>query len=213
MLHHRLMAHLKRTRRDEQWSWYMAGKGYTDSETVGEYKVDYDDDDHVNRILILRPTGKPCLAIAIGKGDDKTASMDTVEFHPTCTIDGKMKRKDGSRKMIQVGLDIAKKNGATQVSITDNSNIDCENGQKIDLAGMYFLKYGMTWFEKYFGFKPTERHREAYEKAKELRKKYLDTEKLKDLPCSYFTDEFIDDLFDHIKLKIFYRIEWVKPLM
>lgn len=213
MLHHRLMAHLKRTGRDEQWIWYMAGGGYTESETIGEYRVDYDDDGILNRILILRPTDKPCLVIALGKGEDKTASMDAVDFHPTCTIDGRMKRGDGTRNMIQFGLDIAKRKGATQVSITDNSHIDCENGQKIDLAGMYFLKYGMTWFEKYFGFKPIDKYRDAYEKAKDMRKKYLDTEQLKTLPCSYFTDDFIEELFDHIKLKIFYRIEWIKPLV
>ena len=189
----------------------MAGKGYDESETIGEYKVDYDIDEHITRILIWNPT-EPCMVIALGNGDDRTASIDAIKFNPKCTIDGRMKRGDGTRKMIQFGIDLARKRGATQISLSDNSTIVCD-GKKIDLGAMYFLKYGMTWYEKYFGFQPSERHRTAYENAKENRQRKLDIEKLKELPCSEFTDDFIDDMFDHIKLKIFHRIEWVKTDM
>ena len=202
------MTHLKSTGRDQQWLRYMVGKGYAESETVGEYKVDYDESDDQLRILIWNPT-TPCMVMAIDKLGDKTASMDLVNFDPKCTLAGKMKRGDGTRNMIQFGIDLAKTKGATQLSLTDKSTIDCE-GLKIDLAGMYFLKYGMTWYEKYFGFKPAERFRKAYETAKDMRIQHLDIEKLKQQPCGYFTDETIQDLFAHIRFTSFYRFEWVK---
>lgn len=211
MIHRGIMAHLKRTGREEQWIHYMVGGGYEECETIGDYCVEYDDkDEYSRRFLILNPT-EPCLVIAIDKKYDKTASMDSVKFNPKCTIDGKMKRGDGTRKMIQFGIDLARKEGASQVSIMDNSTIDCE-GQKIDLPGMYFLKYGMTWYEKYFGFKPAERFQKSYAKAKDMREKLLDVKKLQEEKCDFFTDDTIQELLAIIRFTNFYKFEWILKL-
>lgn len=209
MLHRVFMSQLKAMGRDEQWLRYMVGKGYDQSETIGQYKVDYDEDDTDIRILIWNPK-TPCMIMAIDK-HDKSAAVHVVTYNAKCTVDGKMKRGDGTRRMIQFGLDLLKKKGATSVSIMDNSTIEC-NGQTIDLSAMYFLKHGMSWYEKYFGFQPAERFRTSYEKAKLMRTTHLDTKILKEQSCDFFTDDVIADLFHRIQLKNFYRYEWVLRL-
>jgi hypothetical protein len=210
MFHKGILSHLKSTGRDSQWLRYMVGRGYEDTEVVGEYKIQYDETEQDVRILIWNPS-TPCMVLAIDKTGDKTGSLDVVHFDAKCTIDGKMKRGDGTRKMLQFGLDLAKQKGATQISLTDNSTITCE-GKTIDLPGMYFLKYGMTWYEKYFGFQPAERFRKSYDNAKEMRLKYLDTETLGQLECNSFTDENIQECLAHIRFTNFYKFEWVKSL-
>jgi hypothetical protein len=188
----------------------MEGGGETETRIIDGYKVEITNTDEEIRFLI-KSQRVHCIRMSIYK-DDKVASFLTAMYDAGCTIDGNMVRGEGTRKMIQIGLDLLKEHGATSVAMTDTSNIPCE-GKDINLGAMYFLKYGMTWYEKYFGFKPAERHRESYEKTKEMRKNYLDTEKLKDLPCSRFTDAFISDKFAHIEFTNFYIIEWIKPLV
>ena len=187
----------------------MIGGGPTETRIIDGYKVEIITDDEATKFLI-KSNRIHCIEMSIYK-DDNVASFLTAMYDPGCTIDGKMVRSEGTRKMIQIGLDLLKEYGAASVAMTDTSNIPCE-GKDISLGPMYFLKYGMTWYEKYFGFKPAERHRESYEKAKEMRKKHLNTEKLKELPCSYFTDEFVGKMFAHIGFTNFYIIEWIKPL-
>lgn len=211
-LHQRFLSQLKRLGRDNHWLKHaMAGGGESTIRIIENYKIEIREDDK-EVWFVIKSKDVDCIRASLYK-DDNTASLLTAKYDAGCTIDGNMVRGEkGTRKMIHIALDLLKEYGATSVALMDNSTVPCE-GEDIDLGAMYFLKYGMAWYEKYFGFQPTERHRKAYEQAKEMRLRYLDTEKLKDLPCSYFTDEFIDDLFDHIKLKIFYRIEWVKHLV
>jgi hypothetical protein len=209
MFHRKLMSDLKAMGRTQQWMRYMVGKGYDESETIGDYKVQYDEDDGDIRVLIWNPTS-PCMVMAIDKSD-KTAALNVIRYDSKCTTDGRMKRGDGTRKMIQFGLRLLEKKGATHVSLMDNSTIDC-NGQTVDLAAMYFLKYGMTWYEKYFGFKPAERFHRSYETAKRMRESRLDIEQLKEQPCDFFTDDVVQDLFRHIGLTDFYRYEWTLRL-
>ena len=185
----------------------MEGSGETETRIIDGYKIEITNTDEEIRFLI-KSQRVHCIRMSLYK-DDNTASFLTAVYDAGCKIDGNMVRGEGTRKMIQIGLDLLKEFGATQVSMNDTSNIPCD-GVNIRLGEMYFLKYGMTWYEKYFGFKPAERHRVFYEEAKKLRKEHLDIAKLKDLPCSYFTDEFVHRQFARICFTHFQLIEWIK---
>jgi hypothetical protein len=187
----------------------MIGGGHTETRTIDGYKIDIIDDDEATK-FVIKSNRIYCIEMSLYK-DDSIASFLAAMYDPGCTIDGKMVRGEGTRKMIQIGLDLLKEFGAKEVAMTDTSNIPCE-GKDIGLGAMYFLKHGMTWYEKYFGFKPAERHRESYENAKKMRKKLLDIKTLKDLPCSHFTDKFIQDNFAKIGFTNFYIIQWIKQI-
>jgi len=111
--------------------------------------------------------------------------------------------------MIHFSLDLLKLKGASNVSMSDKTKIDC-NGVEIDLSSMYFLKYGVTWYEKYFGFYPAERFQESYETAKKKRIDLLDTYYISKQPCDYFDYKTTQQAFQIMGLVDFYRYEWVK---
>lgn len=206
-LHQQFLAQLHRLGRTDHWMKHMMnGGGDTETRIINGYKVDIINDDEATKFLI-KSNRIHCIEMSLYKNDN-TASFLASMYDPGCTIDGNMVRSEGTRKMIHIGLDLLKEFGAKEVAMTDTSNIPCE-GKDISLGAMYFLKYGMTWYEKYFSFKPDERHRDSYENAKKMRKKHLDIEMLKDLPCSHFTDKFIQDNFAKIGFTNFYIIQWI----
>jgi hypothetical protein len=114
--------------------------------------------------------------------------------------------------MIQFSLDLLKSKGVTTVSLSDKTKIDC-NGIKIDLSAMYFLKYGVTWYEKYFGFYPAARFQKSYEIAKKKRVELLDIDYISRQPCDFFDYETIEYAFQRMELVSFYNYEWVKKLV
>ena len=189
--------HLKR--RD---IWTKYGSGYADSKTIGKYKVEFDDDGDDLRMFIWSKD-RPCVVIALSKSL-KVAVLDGVYYSPECSIDGKMKRGEGTREMIQFALDMMRENGAESVELTDKSTVVC-NGKEIKLGLMYFFKYGQTWYEKYFGFKPIN-HKEDYELAKKIQK----TLNLQDKPCDYFTPNVIKDLIVKTGFTFLTDIAWRK---
>lgn len=207
MIHRGMMTHLKAMKRNDQWLRYMTGKGYGDVEPIGDYKVQYDEDDTDLRIILWNPD-TPCMVMVIDKRD-KSSVINLIKYDARCTLDGKMERGDGTRKMVNFAIDLLKEKGATSVSLMDESTVNC-NGKEIELGPMYFLKHGKTWYERYFGFKPAERFREAYEQAKKMRMERLDIERLANQPCTFFTKDVVKDLFAHIELDEFYRYEWIK---
>lgn len=180
------------------------GGGYSDSTTIGKYKVQFDEDEYDLRVLIWNPD-RPCLNIVLSK-DDKIAVLDSIEYDPRCVVEGNMKRGTETRDMMNFAFQLMKENGATTVQLTDKSTVLC-NGKKIKLGLMYFFKYGKTWYETYFGFYPIK-HQERYEKAKEIQK----TLNLKDKPCEYFTDDVLQDLIDQTKFSFLTDISWEKKL-
>lgn len=207
LLQQHFFAQLHRLGRTKHWQSYaMEGGGDTEVRIIDGFKVEITKTDEETRFLIK--SGRiHCIRMSIYK-EDTIASFLTAMYDAGCSIDGNMVRGEkGTRKMIQIGLDLLKEHGATQVVMTDTSHIPCE-GKHISLGAMYFLKYGMTWYEKYFGFKPAERHGEDYETAKLMRKKLLDIKTLKELQCSQFTDKFVSDMFKQIGFTNFYIIEW-----
>jgi len=186
--------------RIEEWSRFVGGS-YETSETIGIYRVELKEEDQDIRMFIWSKT-KPCINIVLSK-EDNIGVIDGIYYNPTCTINGIMKRGEGTKKMLTFAIKYIKKRGAKKILLSDNSTIIC-NDKHVRLGPMYFLKFGMTWYEKHFGFKPTDEYAKKYEEAKEKQKALILSEK----PCDYFTNEVIDNHFNTLKLSYFYKIAW-----
>jgi hypothetical protein len=203
-----LIRSLQRMGRDD-YVKHMGG-GYEQTVQWGKYKVEISYEGNDTRLVIWTPNDKPCITGVIAK-EDKVAVIATANYSPTCTIDGNMKRGEGTREMFKDILKMLKVKGAVSVQLMDNSTIDCE-GTEIALGPFYFLKHGQTWYEKYFGFKPTEKYRVKYEKVKENRLKLLEIERLKQTKCVDFTEDMVGELFRHIGFDFFDKIVWERTL-
>lgn len=186
------------------------GGGYEEAVQWGKYKVEISYQGNETRLVIWTPDDKPCITGLIAN-EDKVAVIATAKYSPLCTIDGNMKRGEDTREMFKDILKMLKVKGAVSVQLMDNSTIDCE-GTEIALGPFYFLKHGRTWYEKYFGFKPSEKYRVKYEKVKENRLKLLEIERLKQTKCVNFTEDMVDELFRHIGFDFFDRIVWERTL-
>jgi hypothetical protein len=203
-----LIRSLQQMGRDD-WVKHMGG-GYEQTVQWGKYKVEISYEGNDTRLVIWTPDDKPCITGLIAK-EDNVAVIATTNYSPLCTIDGNMKRGEGTREMFKDILKMLKVKGAVSVQLTDRSSVMCE-GKKIRLGRMYFLKHGQTWYEKYFGFKPSEKYRVKYEKVKENRLKLLEIERLKQTKCVDFTEDMVDNLFRHIGFDFFGDIVWERTL-
>jgi hypothetical protein len=199
-----LIRSLQQMRRDD-YVKHMGG-GYEEAVQWGKYKVEISYQGNETRLVIWTPDDKPCITGLIAN-EDKVAVIATAKYSPLCTIDGNMKR----REMFKDILKMLKVKGAVSVQLMDNSTIDCE-GTEIALGPFYFLKHGQTWYEKYIGFKPTEKYRVKYEKVKENRLKLLEIERLKQTKCVDFTEDMVGELFRHIGFDFFDKIVWERTL-
>jgi hypothetical protein len=202
--HSSLKNAIKQTGRIDDWLQFNGG-GYNDSEVIGEYKVEIQNEPESIRMFIWSKS-RPCINIYLSL-TDYVAVMDGVYYYPGCTINGKMVRGEGTKKMVKFAIDFIKSKGAKEIQLSDRSSIMC-NGQEIRLGPMYFLKFGQTWYEKYFGFKPTEKYLEKYEKSKDK----LKAGGLYDKPCDYFTDDIVDKLVVKHEVAFFPYIIWSKKL-
>lgn len=185
---------------------YMVGGWYPDAVQMEDYKVEIQEDEHDTHFLIWNPD-RPCIIMVIDK-ENKEAVIDSVEYSPGCSVDGRMKRGEGTRKMIDFAIRLLKSRGARSVELADNSRVVC-NGKKIRLGLMYFFKFGQTWYEKYFGFQPKEPYTQRYQHAKELQRTLTE---LHDKPCDYFTDDVLDELLAKHKLVFLQSMSWVRVL-
>ena len=190
--------------RIEMWGRFIGG-GFKDAEIIGDYRVQFNDDGKDLRMFIWSKT-RPCINVVMSKSDS-VAVMDGVYYNPGCTVSGQMLRGEGTRKMVDFAIKYIKSKGAKEIVLSDNSSVDC-NGTMIRLGPMYFLKFGVTWYEKYFGFKPTAEYYEQYEAAKNGQKLL----NLRDKPCDYFTNAVVDDLFLQLGMVYFYKIAWYKKV-
>jgi len=191
---------------DDRWSRYRGG-GYTEAHQVGPYKVEIADEGVDTRILLWNPL-KPCVSMVIEK-QSKEAVFDLVEYDADCATP-QMTRGSGTRDMIHFGLDLLKQQGAIKVQLTDKSRVRCGTS-KVRLGLMYFLKYGQTWYEKYFGFYPSPEYIDQYEKLKNRRLE-LDIDFIAKQPCEYFTDDVLQDILSRIGYKFLQSIIWEKEL-
>lgn len=164
----RMLQSLKILGKDEMYNRYrkFAGGGYQEAIQVGKYKVEYSNDSGDTRIMFYHPTGI-CINMVISKYDDN-AVLDFVNYHPDCTSPEKMKRGDDTREMVEFAFSLLREEGCKKVELTDASTIQC-GSQEVKLGQMFFLKYGMTWYEKHFGFQPFGKYAGLFEKAREER--------------------------------------------
>ena len=200
---------LKRLGYDDKWIGFTGGS-YETASTVGKYKVEFDTQPNGDVQFILWNPNVPCVTIYIHM-DTHIAVLNSLQYSPQCTIDGVMKRGQGTKEMLDFAFRLAKKLGASTIELEDESTILCETGEKIKLGPFYFLRYGITWYEKYFGFRPKSEYVDEYTVAKTLRKEQLDLNDLKAKPCSYFTRKVTDSLLRRVELN-FGSIVWEKPL-
>lgn len=171
----------------KKWkSGIMRGGNYTTAKRIGDYKVEYFDDESELQLTIWNPD-RPCIVIVLIK-DMETAILNMVEYDTRCTIDGKMEKGVGTRKMIQFALQLIKNAGAKVVQLDDRATVICK-GKEIKLGPMYFFRNGQSWYEKYFGFQPI-RNKDLYVKAKAIQK----TLGLENKECDYFTNDVVYDL-------------------
>ena len=189
---------------------FSKGGGYKEAQTIGDYKVEYDDEGSSLTVYIWDPD-RPCMVMFLEK-DTKDVSLSELFYSPKCTIKGDMTRGEGTRGMMTFAIELLKTQGAKTFSLSDKSSIICGNGKKVNLGQMYFLKNGVTWYEKYFDFKPSGDDAVRYERVKSKRLELLDTAFLKAQPCEYFTKDVIEELFAKIGFTFFTDITWVKQL-
>lgn len=204
-----MMSSLKGMGRNVLWSRYGTGGGYEDAIQVGKYKVEIEDNDDDMRIFIWNPK-EPCINMVLDKRD-YVGVLDAIKYNPDCTTPEQMKRGKDTRDMVDFAIDFLQKNGAKSVSLSDKSTIQCGK-EEVHLGQMYFLKYGMTWYEKYFGFKPATKFKKRYEEMKQRRIDILNIEFLSKQSCDFFDIDTIRDIFEHIRFVDFFLIEWIKQL-
>jgi hypothetical protein len=165
------------------------GGRYANATTIGKYKVEYDRDDDNVRILVWNPD-TPCVSIHVNP--EEGATLDMLKYDQRCEVSGRMVKGNGTREMLKFAFDLAKKEGATTIQLTDRSEVMCGR-QKIQLGFYYFLLHGKTWYERYFNFYPVT-YVKKYEKAKELREELLDIDVLKQQSCDFFTVERLEEI-------------------
>ena len=195
---------LKHFKHNHWWSVYKRkGGGYDTAKQIGPYKVETQNDDPYIDILIWNPDNKPCVHMAINT-NDKLAVLNSVTYYPKCRTDGYMIRGEGTKQMIQFAFDLAKTYGVERVELMDKSTTDC-NGQLIDLAVYSMFKYGKTWYERHFQFRPGDEYSAEFEK-------FRNTLPRIDKTCQYFTTERIQQLSRTYRLDFLKLIRWEKVL-
>jgi hypothetical protein len=188
------------------------GGGYKETKVVEGYNVEEVEGDG-HKVLRIWSPREECLSLVFQEGSS-TASLMWLSYNPKCRADGKMRQGIGTKNMLEFALRIAKTRGYTHVELSDTSKIDCGD-EKVDLAPMYFLQHGMTWYENRFGFQVAPRYVKQYA---ELKQKWLtrlnNKEELAKKRCEYFTDEVVVNLFQSIggDTGIFARASWIRKV-
>lgn len=192
--------------RNEQVKRYTGGR-YQDAETIGNYKVEFDDDEKDFRALLWNPD-RPCVVVSLDKVD-KLGVIDSIEYDSGCTVNGHMQHGKETRDMIDFMIELLRAHGATRVQLTDKSTVQC--GHTVKLGLMHFIKYGMTWYEKYFGFRPVGNEVSTYEEAKR-RRETMNIVFLQQQSCEYFAIHE-KDLSAQVGLDRLPYISWEKTLV
>lgn len=195
---------LRRIGKDELARRFVGGS-YEDSVLLGQYKVDFDEQENGDFIFIIHNPTTPCMVVYI---HEEEAILESLDYSPLCTVDGNMVKGSGTRKMVRFALELAKGLGAKTIQLQDESHITCETGEKIKLGPFSFLKTGQTWYEKHFGFYPTAEYQEEYEEAK-ARRLAID---IQGKSCAYFDRKTTDRLLREVHLN-FFRMVWEKSLV
>ena len=191
---------------DEWWSNYRfhrKGGSYTSAKTIGNYKVELEEDDERYPNIYIWNPDSPCVMIGVDK-QSKIGVLNRLIYNPKCTIDGRMERGEDTRKMIEFAFKFAKRYGVEKIQLMDKSTFDC-HGTEVDLAVHNLFKYGKTWYERCFDFYPTGKYADKFE---ELRSSIPRIDK----PCTYFTKHIIDTLLPKYGINLIHSVSFEKKL-
>lgn len=196
-----LLKYLGRTLR---WRTYMGGRYDTAIERSG-YKIEIEEEEGYTRVLLWSPT-EPCFVADLDT-NDKVAVLLRLDYSSSCSVDGKMTRGDGTKRMMKFMLSFLKELGATKIQLYDASTITCK-GKEVSLMWFSFMKYGQTWYERNFGFHPVERYADGYNQAKDNWKR----NKYDLMPCDLFTEKYVDQLAEELDFTFYRNVVWEKEL-
>lgn len=207
---------LKKVGKQNQ-STIWKGGSYTTAKQVGNYKIEFINEykheppiEIESQQLIVWSPKEPCMSIAIDRRDND-ATLNTVMYSANCTIDGKMVHGSGTKEMIKFVLRLLQFKGVRSITLTDNSKFNCRE-IKVDLSVHYFIKYGMTWYEKNFGFKIAPKFEKEYEDAKQSRATNPSLSFLQSQPCDYYTPVQVAKIKEDYGINFFSKVYWVKRL-
>lgn len=188
--------------KQHEWSGkFHSGGAITESTIIGNYRVEYEDGDYPN--LFIWNLDRPCIVIGLDKAN-KLAVLNDLVYSASCTIDGKMKRGEGTIEMMNFAFKMAKKYGAEKIQLMDHSTFKCKD-EKVDLGLYSLMTYGKTWYERKFGFTPIKSDKSEFE---EIRSKLP---RLKH-SCEFYMGENGKKISKEYGLDVRFRIVWEKLL-
>jgi len=193
-MYHPLM-HLKRYERLK--TYIYTGKKVPD-EVIRSHKVEIIEDGEYEQIFIWNQRKQRVLI-------DLDKKEEYAVLNPVCP------NPESTKEMIIFALDFLKKRGVKKVQMDDRASVDC-NGEKISLSLIHFFKYGETWYEDNFGFKPTSGYLDKYNMVKKNRNDLLDVDKLRNTPSADFNHKIIMVFVEKVDIEFYGSIVWEKTL-
>lgn len=151
------------------------------------------------------PKKTSCLTIII-TNNKKTAILNNVSFKTgKCALLFDDYKKGSIKNLVKCLLMFCCKKFPfiTKFILTDNSTIDC-GIIEISLADLEYIKYGKTWYEKYFGAKPLYKNtiNKIKEELENIKNKNLNQSLIKDAKKYYdiyYTKNNVNKLIDVLK--------------
>jgi hypothetical protein len=198
LLYRYMYNHLRHLKRSERLKSYMPFYKECTIEIIDIYKVEIVDEGDYEQIYILNQSNQR-IVIDLDK-KDSYAALNCVCPEP-----------EKAKEMIDIALDILNKRGIKKVQMNDKASIKC-NGESISFSLVHFFKYGETWYESIFGFKPTLKFQKRYEEVKNKRREVFHLDKIQNAPCAVFTFKNMDLFLDKIDFEFYFDIIWEKIL-
>ena len=193
-MYHVLM-HLKRY---ERLKTYIYTSKKVPDEVIESYKVEIVEDGEYEQIYIWNQSKQRVLI-------DLDKKEEYAVLNPVCP------NPESTKEMIIFALDFLKKRGVKKVQMDDRASVDC-NGEKISLSLIHFFKYGETWYEDNFGFKPTSEYLDEYNIVKKNRKDLLVVDNLRNAPSAVFTHKNMMIFLRKVHFEFYGSIVWEKTL-
>lgn len=75
-----------------------------------------------------------------------------VYYDSACSLDGNFEKSIDTKNIIHLFLAIIKKNfkHVQKIKLMDASFKECNNGSKVSLSNMLFVRRGLTWYQQHF---------------------------------------------------------------
>ncbi len=150
--------------RGEQVGRYMGGIYAGPPVEIDGYRVrSYETEKDLE--MSIYNSDNHCVVFTLDKSD-KVAVVSLVNYmrRHAPIVDS-----ENTVALVQFALNKIREHGGKCVRVMDRLLIDQPENSKRILSLIYFIKYGMTWYEKHFGFQIDETHKKEHETSKELR--------------------------------------------